>query len=99
MTHFVADKEMLGKGYRDVVTGYAGVVIGVSHYWTGCDQVLLVPTILKPDGGRHPGEWFDCTRVVREKAADPRKDALEALSSIRQPQKGGPMTETPPPSA
>ena len=95
-----ANKNLLGKGYSDIITGYTGVVVGVSHYLTGCDQVLLVPVALKPDGARHQGEWFDCIRLRPNPKLDLSSRDLDRVTFFHKDgPKGGPMTETPPPSA
>ena len=51
-----------GMMVKDVVTGFTGRVMGLVSYWTGCDQVLVVPAMVEV-GKRLNGEWFDITRV------------------------------------
>lgn len=52
-----------GKTYRDMVTGFEGVATGRAQYWTGCDQILLVPTVDK-DGKLREANWLDVQRLV-----------------------------------
>lgn len=54
----------LGQRGKDVITGFEGLVLGKAQYLTGCNQVLLMPQSLGPDGKRREGEWFDEQRVV-----------------------------------
>ncbi len=79
---------------RDVVTGFEGRVMAVCSYWTGCDQVLLMPRC-GTDGKKQSGEWFDMERVVAV-------DAPELLlpNSARRKvagKTGGPMLDREPP--
>ena len=49
---------------RDAITGFEGIVVGVCRYLTGCDTVLLVPTVDgSVKGGEDGGRWFDVDRV------------------------------------
>ena len=50
-----------GATYWDVYTGFKGVAIGFCTYQTGCDQVLLTPSV-GDDGKRPQSEWFDVQR-------------------------------------
>ena len=34
----VSARDILGRRYRDMVTGYEGTAIGVYHYLTGCSN-------------------------------------------------------------
>lgn len=49
---------------EDAITGFKGVVTGITYYWMGCDQILLLP---KSEGGdkRDGGQWFDIERVKK----------------------------------
>ena len=49
---------------QDAVTKFQGRVMAISHYWTGCDLVLLVPEELDKDGKKPEGQWFDIERVA-----------------------------------
>ena len=48
---------------RDKVTGFTGLIMGVTQYLTGCSNILLTPTELDKEGKRREGEWFDELRV------------------------------------
>ena len=48
----------LGKEAEDKITGFKGIVIGVSQWLTGCNQACLKPKVDK-DGKLEEGQWFD----------------------------------------
>lgn len=50
----------LGRVYRDVLTGFEGVAVGVVDYLTGCSQVLLQPKA--KDGAFVDSHWLDVQR-------------------------------------
>jgi len=52
----------LGCTARDSITGFKGVITGKCYYLTGCEQLLLMPTV--DDKNSSPeGRWFDAPRV------------------------------------
>ena len=54
----------LGQKVRDKVTGFTGVVMGHSEYFTGCDQYLVQPMLSKGKSNEYPeGRWFDEGRL------------------------------------
>lgn len=77
----------LGQTGRDVITGFEGVCIGRAQYLTGCNQALLVPRRLTPDGKRIEGEWFDEQRIERVDAVP-----IAFADAVTQP---GPDKEAP----
>ena len=58
-----ADNIVMGATYCDTITGFSGVVTGISSYITGCDQVLLQPPL--DDGIWVDQRWFDSHRLER----------------------------------
>lgn len=54
-------QELLGFTLRDKVTGFVGVATGHVQYITGCDQLLLVPSV-DTDGKLRDSQWFDTQR-------------------------------------
>ena len=52
----------LGKQAKDVITGFAGTVMGYCLYLTGCHQILLSPKC-KEDGTCQDSRWFDLDRI------------------------------------
>lgn len=55
--------DILGRTYRDKVTGFTGVAVGHVEYLTGCNQTLLQPK--GADSTKRPNaEWFDDQRLV-----------------------------------
>jgi len=57
---------------KDEVSGFKGVVLGISFYDTGCIHYGLAPQQLKSDGSVHDWQWFDESRLVLVKKAKPR---------------------------
>ena len=79
----------LGRMGRDRITGYTGVIMGVTSYFTGCDHVLLSPRELDKDGNRRDGSWFDEPRIevlaaesinLESTPSKPGADESEALT-------------------
>lgn len=56
-------KSLLGFTFRDSVTGFEGVATGHVEYITGCDQLLLVPSV-DENGKLRDSNWFDTQRCV-----------------------------------
>jgi hypothetical protein len=54
--------KILGLAARDVVTGFAGIVVSVSFDLAGCVQALIVPGIDK-DGKIRDACWYDSKRL------------------------------------
>lgn len=54
--------ELLGKKAKDVVTDFEGVVSSISFDLYGCIQAVITPPV-DEKGEKHPGHWFDVTRV------------------------------------
>ena len=52
----------MGMKARDRITGFAGIVTGQVSYITGCNQILLSPSV-DEKGGARSAEWFDSQRV------------------------------------
>lgn len=61
----------LGDRVKDKVTGFEGIAIGRTQWFTGCDTIGITPTILK-DGKTIDAEWFDINRIkkVEEKTTE-----------------------------
>lgn len=54
--------DLLGKKAKDKVTGFTGVLTGVSFDLYGCIQVVITPELDK-DGKIQDGRWLDINRV------------------------------------
>jgi hypothetical protein len=52
----------LGHTYRDKITGFRGVAVGVVQYLSGCNQALLAPKC-GDDGSLRESQWFDLQRL------------------------------------
>ncbi len=57
----------LGEVLKDVVTGFEGVVMGRTQYYTQCNHYGLLPQRLDKDKKEPEWGWFDETRLVRAK--------------------------------
>ncbi len=55
----------LGMTAKDKITGFQGMITGRCTYLTGCAQLLLIPRIVKEDGTKPGGEWFERQRLSR----------------------------------
>lgn len=55
-------KIVLGRKYRDKISGFTGVATGYVNYITGCNQALLGPKA-KDDGTLPQSHWFDEQRL------------------------------------
>jgi hypothetical protein len=58
---------------KDDVSGYQGVVMGVTFYDTGCIHYGLAPQKVKSDGTLNDWQWFDESRLTLVKAGNMRK--------------------------
>lgn len=58
----------MGEVVKDRVTGFKGVILAQSLYFTGCRHYGLCAQGLK-DERPIPWEWFDETRLVKVKGA------------------------------
>ena len=54
-------RPILGKSYRDKITGFKGVATGYVEYISGCNQVLL--TAKATDDGKVNTLWLDVQRM------------------------------------
>ena len=60
-------KVVLGKKYKDSITGFTGIASARSEYLYGCVRVLIEATRLKKDGDFLPDAWFDEPRLIAVK--------------------------------
>lgn len=54
----------LGDKVKDVVTGFEGVVIGITQWLTGCDTCSVQPGKISKDGKLSEATCFDRNRLV-----------------------------------
>ena len=57
-------KFQLGQELKDIVTGFQGIVMVRSEYFTGCTHYGLQAKSLTPEGKVREWEYFDETRLV-----------------------------------
>ena len=53
----------LGDLVTDAVTGYQGVVVGITRWITGCDQATVQSGKINEQGKLADSHWFDVTRL------------------------------------
>lgn len=53
--------QCLGFTFKDHITGFQGVAIGICYYLTGCTQILLTPKGEK--NLKTESHWFDIDRL------------------------------------
>jgi len=85
----------MGATYRDVISGFEGVVTAKCEYMTGCDQVVLKPRGLNEDGTERKGVWFDVEQV--ERVGDDILVLPNAAVQQREQRGGGPQKDAPTP--
>ena len=73
-------KYEMGDLLRDAVSGFTGIVMGVTAYSTGCVHYGLTPQKLKDDGAPSDWEWFDQSRLVLVNEGVVKFDRYEATS-------------------
>jgi hypothetical protein len=56
-------KYELGATLRDSITGFEGVAMGRTQYFTGCNHYGLLSRKLDKDGKPEEWQWFDETRL------------------------------------
>lgn len=55
----------LGVILKDVITGFEGVTVGRTQYFTGCNHYGLIPQTLIEKGKPDEWVWLDETRLVQ----------------------------------
>jgi len=69
----------LGQKVKDSISGFEGIVTGISTWLYGCVRVNVAPDHLDNDGKPIEAQWFDEPQLVGQKAkkeapAGPRAD-------------------------
>ena len=54
----------LNQEVLDIVTGFKGIIMGITEYNTGCIQYGLCPRKLDKDGKTPDWHWLDGSRLV-----------------------------------
>jgi hypothetical protein len=72
----------LGTTVKDTITGYEGVVTGITFWLNGCTRVGVTSRELK-DGIPKDAQWFDEMQL----------EAVKAKVEPVQPKRGGPMPD------
>lgn len=58
----------LGDRVKEKVTGFSGIVTGISDFLTGCKRAGVQPEKLKDDGSVPDPSWFDIDHLTVVKA-------------------------------
>ena len=56
-------KAVLGRKYKEMISGFVGTCTGRTEYISGCTQVLLGPKVSR-DGTLPDSQWFDEQRLI-----------------------------------
>lgn len=57
-------KISLNQEVKDVVTGFKGIIMGITEYNTGCIQYGVASQKLNKDGRTTDWLWFDGSRLI-----------------------------------
>ncbi len=80
-------KHKLGIEAEDRITGFKGIIIGVSRYLTGCDQYALKPPV-DEKGNMRDAKWFDEGEINKTGEGVNKKE-------VKSESKGGPQPDAP----
>lgn len=87
---------------RDRITGFEGVITGISQFVTGCARATVQPPMsdkVREEGGKMPDAWFIDVLTLEMVELGPRHEAASARPH-REPvaagaAKGGPPSLAP----
>ena len=79
----------LGEVVQDIVTGFEGVIMGRSDYFTGCNHYGLCSQTLDSDGMTKDWVWFDETRIIKVAGAKQLFAEQRTLSGLTTKIKNG----------
>ena len=77
-------KHKLGIEGKDRITGFTGIIIGVSRYLTGCDQYALKPPV-DDKGNMRDAKWFDEGEITKIGQGIHKKEVKSAANGGPQP--------------
>lgn len=91
---------------RDRITGFEGVVTGISQFVTGCARATIQPPMsakIREEGGKMPDAWFIDVLTLEMVEEGPRHKILpdaaaavgEFAAATASAVKGGPPTIAP----
>jgi len=66
---------ILGKKYKDNISGFSGIATGRTEYLYGCVRVLIESDKLSKDGEPYSEFWFDEQRLTFVKSKTKAKTA------------------------
>lgn len=74
------NKLQVGERAKDSISGFEGIIFGITEYLHGCRHILLKPDSLGKEGKPAEGVWFD----------EPQCERVEAETLERSGDTGGP---------
>ena len=86
----------LGDRVRDPISGFQGIVIGITTWLHGCIRIGVQPEKLDKDGKPSEDKWFDQSQLVLVKAGVHKPMVLgvqEAPAPEERRSSGGPSRE------
>ena len=76
----------LGDRVIDDITEFSGIVTGIVHYISGCDQALIKPALKPDDPGTYPRQvWLDIDRLHLVEAQVVKKRRKRVGSDLPAP--------------
>ena len=77
-------KIKVGQRVKDTISGFEGIVFGITEYLHGCRHICIKPTELDKDGVPRKGQWID----------EPQVEIVKASKTLkRSGDTGGPKDE------
>lgn len=87
-------KVELGDEVKDVVTGFKGVVFGITVFLQGCRRIGIQPPVDK-DGKLADAHWFDEPQIEVIRKGKVRIEQQNELETKKKDGPGGPMVSVP----
>ena len=81
---------IIGDIVKDRITGFAGVVIGITRWLTGCDTIGIIPQQVTNEGKYPEIQWLDTNRVIVIQSGNPC-EVMPAVVVNGLPVLGGPQ--------
>ena len=80
----MATRLKIGQRARDTISGFEGIVYGITEYLHGCRHICIKPTGLDKDGAPQKVQWID----------EPQCEIVQAATALEQSgDTGGPKED------
>ena len=83
-------KFKLGDVVRDIITGYTGIIVGVTFYLTGCTHYGILNQELDKDGNIRDWVWLDGSKLELVEIKESTKATINITGHS-----GGPSVNAP----